>query len=232
VDFILHPAEVRVLGALLEKDIATPEYYPMTLNALVNACNQKSNRDPVVSYDDEAVQHAIETLQDKRFIGTVSGGNNRVPKYAHRISERLNLGRRELAILCELMLRGPQTPGELRGRASRLYDFSDIEEVDAVLRGLMERTPDPLVARLAHRPGTKEARYAHLLSGEPEPDVPLAEAATERRALDDGRLEAEGFNPQSADSGRIGRLEAEIVALRAEIDGLKQQFQDFRRQFE
>lgn len=219
MDFILHPAEVRVLGSLLEKDITTPEYYPLTLNALVNACNQKSNRDPVVTYTEEAVTHAIETLKTKGFITTVSGANNRVPKYAHRISDRLNLGRRELAILCELMVRGPQTPGELRSRGARLYDFSDLEEVDAVLRGLMERTPDPLVTRLPHQPGTKEARYAHLLSGQPSPDAP-ADVPHVRSV------------PEPANGDRVERLEAEVTALRADVDALKQQFQEFRRQFE
>ncbi len=141
MDFLLAPAEVRVLGSLLEKDITTPEYYPLTMNALLNACNQRSNRDPVVHYDEDAISIALDTLRNKGFIVNITGGSNRVTKFAHRIGDRLNLGRRELAVLCELMLRGAQTPGELRQRASRFYEFDDLEEVETVLRTLMERQP-------------------------------------------------------------------------------------------
>jgi uncharacterized protein YceH (UPF0502 family) len=213
VDFRLEPAEARVLGALLEKDITTPEYYPMTLNALVNACNQKSNRDPVVSYDEDTVTQALEALRSKALAGVISGGSNRVPKYSHRFSERLNFGRRELALICELMLRGPQTLGELRSRASRMYDFSDLDEVESVLRHLSEREGGPFVVQLPHLAGTKEPRWAHLFSGEP--------------AVESGA----GAQP-AARGDRITSLEADVVALRGEIEDLKAQFQEFRKQFE
>lgn len=218
VDFVLPPAEVRVLGSLLEKDITTPEYYPMTLNALVNACNQKSNRDPVVNYDDDTVARTLEALRAKALVGTVTGGSNRVPKYSHRFSDRLNLGRRELALLCELMVRGPQTVGELRNRASRMYEFSDLDEVETCLRGLSEREPG-FVVRLPHLPGTKEPRWAHLLSGEPAVPAPESFAMVAGAAS----------GPQG---DRIGDLEIEVANLRAEIEQLKSQFQEFRRQFE
>lgn len=162
MDLLLHPAEVRVLGSLLEKEITTPEYYPLSLNALVNACNQKSNRDPVVEFDSETVGQALEALRDKGLLLAITGAGSRVPKYGHRISEKLNLGRRELAILCELMLRGPQTLGELRTRSERMHRFDDLAEVEAVL----DRLPE-LVVKLPRRPGEKEVRYAHLLSGTP-----------------------------------------------------------------
>jgi uncharacterized protein YceH (UPF0502 family) len=218
VDFLLAPAEVRILGSLIEKDITTPEYYPLTLNALIAACNQKSNRDPVVSYDEDAVTLALDTLKHKGFAVNITGGSNRVPKYAHRIGDRLNLGRRELAVMCELMLRGPQTAGELRGRASRFYDFTDVDEVETVLHTLMERQADPLTVQLARQPGAREVRYAHLLSGQPLPemtsDTPVAAA------------------PAGGTSDRVATLEAEVRALRGEVDELKEQFAQFRRQFE
>src|SRR5712692_8441426 len=145
MDLVLHPVEARVLGSLLEKEITTPEYYPLTLNALVNACNQKSNRDPLVSYDEDTVKRALESLRMKGLVLEITGGGNRVPKHGQRFSEALNLGRRELAILCELMLRGPQTSGELRSRTERLHEFTDLTEVESCLKGLMERDPNPLV---------------------------------------------------------------------------------------
>jgi uncharacterized protein len=223
VDFILHPAEVRVLGSLLEKDITTPEYYPLTVNALVNACNQKSNRDPMVNYTDEVVIRALESLRAKGLATIVTGGSNRVPKHAHRLSDRLNLGRRELALLCELMLRGPQTTGELRGRAARMYEFSDLEEVESCLRGLMERDPDPLVTRLPHLPGTKETRFAHLLGGEPDLAA-LAPAPS-------SRVERDIDRPIAGD-GDVAELRAEVAGLRSEVHELKLQLEQFRRQFE
>jgi hypothetical protein len=218
VDFILHPAEVRVLGSLLEKDITTPEYYPLTLNALLNACNQKSNRDPMVSYDEPAVTHALDALKTKGFVTVVTGAGNRVPKYAHRISDRLNLGRRELALICELMVRGPQTLGELRTHAARMYDFSDLEEVETCLNGMMERAVDPLVTRLPRQSGTKEERYAHLLSGEPAPGAPSPSVPAP--------------SASSSEIDRVSRLESEVSALRSEVQALKEQFEKFQKQFE
>ncbi len=205
-----------MLGALLEKDITTPEYYPLTLNALVNACNQKSNRDPAVNYDDAIVNHALESLRAKQLTGIITGPGNRVPKYTHRFSDRLNLGRRENALLTELMLRGYQTVGELRNRAARMYEFSDLEEVEACLRGMMDRDGRPLVTQMPHLPGTKEVRWAHLLSGPPAPESAVQPATT----------------PASSTSERIAALETEAAALRSEIENLKAQFQEFRKQFE
>jgi len=204
---LLNNVEARVLGALIEKEITTPEYYPLTLNALVNACNQKSNRDPVVSYDEDTVEDALESLRAKSLAVRITGAGTRVPKHAHRFSEKFNFGRREVAILCELMLRGPQTLGELRTHADRLHHFDDLGELETVLQRLSEQ-----VTKLARQPGEKESRYAHLFFGEPQ--VATAELAM----------------PERRD--RIGELEAEVACLRAEMESLKTQFADFRRQFE
>jgi uncharacterized protein YceH (UPF0502 family) len=210
MDLMLHPTEVRVLGSLLEKEITTPEYYPMSLNALVNACNQKSNRDPVVQLNQDTVEQALELLRNKNLLLAVSGAGSRVPKYGHRISERLNLGRRELAILCELMLRGHQTLGELRNRADRMHKFGDLSEVESVI----DRMPE-LITKLPRRPGEKEARYAHLLSGPPEVSESTEEVLT-----------------MSAPSDRVQELEAQLAELRNEVEDLKLQFAGFKRQFE
>src|SRR5215813_10606854 len=158
--------EARVLGSLIEKDITTPDYYPQSLNALVNACNQKNNRDPVMTLDENAVRNALTTLQEKRMAGPASGADSRVTKYEHRLQEVFNFDRREIAVVCVLLLRGPQTPGELRGRTERMYRFEALEDVEATLKKLMEREPS-LVAVLPRQPGTKESRYTHLFSGEP-----------------------------------------------------------------
>jgi uncharacterized protein YceH (UPF0502 family) len=206
---VLHPVEVRVLGSLLEKEITTPEYYPLSLNALINACNQKSNREPAVSYDEDAVLAAVDSLRAKGLATIISGAGSRVPKYAHRISDALNLGRRELAIICELMLRGPQTVAELRTRAERMHRFNDPLEVESVL----DRMPQ-LAVKLPRRPGEKEPRYAHLLSG----PVQTQEAEA-----------APAFAPRQ---DRVAALESEVAELRREIDQLKTQFADFRKQFE
>lgn len=210
MDFVLDPVEVRVLGSLIEKETTTPEYYPLSLNALVNACNQKSNRDPMVSYDDETVEDAIGTLKPKGLMMTYTGAGSRVPKYGHRLAEKLNLGRREIAILCELMLRGPQTVGELKNRAERMHRFNDLEEVESVLEHMSE-----LVTKLPRRPGEKEQRYTHLLSGAPA--VP-EETAT----ADAGHSRGD----------RMSTLEAEVARQRDELEDLKRQFAEFRKQFE
>jgi uncharacterized protein YceH (UPF0502 family) len=213
MDFSLDTDEVRVLGSLLEKEVTTPEYYPLSLNALLNACNQKSNRDPVVHFDEDTVERALYTLRDKGLLLNITGAGSRVPKYGHRLSEKLNLGRRELAILCELMVRGPQTLGELRTRAERMHHFDDLAEIESIL----DRMPE-LVVRLPRRPGEKEARYAHLLSG------PAAAAALEQEQP------ADSVAPPRSD--RLLLLEAEVAQLRQEIEDLKQQFAGFQKQFE
>jgi uncharacterized protein YceH (UPF0502 family) len=213
---ILTEIEVRVLGALVEKDITTPDYYPLSLNALVNACNQKNNRDPVMSLDEDSVRQALHGLGDKRLAGPAGGADSRVTKYEHRLQEVFNFNRRETAILCVLLLRGPQTPGELRGRAERMYAFTDLEEVQSALQQLMKREP-PLVKVLPRQAGTKEARYAHLLAG----DVEAWESLPETHVA-----------PVSADRIRIEQMETEVESLRKEVAELKQQFAEFRKQFE
>src|SRR3989440_9399366 len=162
---LLNNAEVRVLGSLIEKDITTPDYYPLSLNALVNACNQKNNRDPVMILDEESVRIALSSLQEKRLAGPAAGADSRVTKYEHRLQEVFNFDRREIAVICVLLLRGPQTPGELRGRAERMYRFETLDDVQSGLQRLMERQP-PLVRVLSGQPGTKDSRYTHLFSGE------------------------------------------------------------------
>jgi uncharacterized protein YceH (UPF0502 family) len=213
MDLSLDAEQVRVLGSLLEKEVTTPEYYPLSLNALLNACNQKSNRDPVVHFDEQTVERALHTLRDTGLLLNVTGAGSRVPKFGHRLSEKLNLGRRELAIICELMLRGPQTLGELRTRAERMHRFDDLAEVESVL----DRMPE-LVTKLPRRPGEKEVRYAHLLSGPPPAPV------------DAGELVADSVPPARSD--RIATLEAEVAQLRRELEDLQQQFAGFQKQFE
>lgn len=216
---ILTPVEVRVLGSLIEKEITTPEYYPLSLNALVNACNQLSNRDPVVSLDEKTVARALESLREKRLTWMVTG-IGRVPKYEQRFGEEYKLAEQELAVLCVLMLRGPQTVGEIRGRTGRLYEFKELEEVELTLQALMTAQP-PFAVKLPRQPGTKESRYAHLLAGEVQIDereaVPRLEAAT---------LEVRQENE------RISRIEEELARVRGELAELKQQFLEFKKQFE
>jgi uncharacterized protein YceH (UPF0502 family) len=218
---ILDEVEARVLGALVEKQITTPEYYPLTLNALVLACNQKSNRYPLVAYDEAAVNRAIETLRGKNLVYVFYGSTSRVPKYKHMMSEIFELNPRELALMCVLMLRGAQTVGELRGRTERLYDFQSLEEVEETLRSLSDRDTQPLVTKLPRQAGQKETRYAHLLSGE----VKLDETP-----------EAEGSETESthraARGDRLKDLELEVEALKAEVSSLRQQFEEFRKQFD
>lgn len=218
MNILLNEAEVRVLGALVEKEITTPDYYPLSLNALVNACNQKSNRHPVMNLDEDAVREALASLNEKGLAGAATGADSRVPKYEHRLQEAFNFSRPEVAVLCVLLLRGPQTPGELRGRAERLQRFDDLDAVHSALEHLMKREP-PLAKVLPRQPGTKEARYAHLLAGEVEAWQP--EPASEVAA-----------SFVSPDSERIARLEDEVATLQKEIANLKQQLADFRKQFE
>ena len=215
----LNQTEVRVLGSLIEKDITTPDYYPLSLNALVNACNQKNNRDPVMNLDEEAVRDALSALQEKRLAGPAGGADSRVTKYEHRMQEAFNFTRGETAILCALLLRGAQTPGELRGRTERMHHFETLDDVQFSLQRLIQRDP-PLVKMLQRQPGTKENRYAHLLAGE------IEEASVERTLL------SAAPRTTSDDNNRINRLEVEVSELKAEIESLKQQFAEFRKQFE
>src|SRR5208283_5179978 len=185
----LTDAEVRVLGSLIEKDITTPEYYPLSLNALMNACNQKSNRDPVMQLDEDAVRDALEGLQEQRMAGPARGADSRVTKYEQRLQEVFNFTRAETAVLCVLLLRGPQTPGELRGRSDRLHRFETLDDVQSALQKLMQRDP-PLAKVLPRQPGTKESRYAHLLAGDViVPESPYAaDSPVIREPADDNRL--------------------------------------------
>ena len=216
---LLNEIETRVLGALVEKELTTPEYYPLSLNALVNACNQKSNRDPAMNLDEELVREALRTLDKKGLAGPADSMTGRVSKYEHRLQEAYNFTRYETAILAELLLRGPQTPGELRSRADRMHKFDDLGIALTTLKKLMEREP-PLVKVLPRQPGTKEARYAHLLSGDVE--VAPAEAAPHAAAA----------SHSSGGGDRIARVEEQLASAQEEIAELKRQFAAFRKQFE
>ena len=213
----LDPIETRVLGCLIEKDLATPEYYPLSLNALVNACNQKSNRDPVVDLSEADVSRALASLGRKQ-LAIVSGDGGRVPKYKHFLVEKLDLGRQPLAILCELMLRGPQTPGELRTRAGRMADFPELATVGSVLQQLEGETP-PMVACLPRQPGRKEQRYAQLFS-----PLPAGEPAPVR--FPDNGFPGE---PSPAGDARLAGLEAEVAALRSETAALRAEVDELTR---
>jgi len=214
----LTATEVRVLGSLIEKDITTPEYYPLSLNALVNACNQKSNREPVLQLDEDAVRDALEGLQQQRLAGPARSADSRVTKYEQRLQEVFNFTRPEIAVLCVLLLRGPQTPGELRGRAERLHRFEALEDVQSALQKLMQREP-PLAKILPRQPGTKESRYAHLLAG----DV---------AGLEESSPVGAPVGPNAADAERVVRLEEEVAELRREFSEIKDQLERFRKQFE
>ena len=218
MNFVLSEVECRVLGSLVEKEATTPEYYPLSLNALVNACNQKSNRDPVMNLDEATVRGALHSLEGQSLVRSVSPADSRVTKYEHRLQEAFNFYRHETAILCLLLLRGPQTPGELRSRSERMHNFDDLAAVQSSLQHLMKREP-PLVKPLPRQPGTKETRYAHLLSG----DVVLAEPEPRPHATS---------VEHALDGARVGKLEEEIATLKDEIADLKQQFAQFRKQFE
>jgi uncharacterized protein YceH (UPF0502 family) len=218
VTIVLTESEARVLGALIEKEITTPDYYPLSLNALVNACNQKNNRDPVMSIDDNAVRQALHGLQEKRLAGPAGGADSRVTKYEHRIQEVFNFTRAETAVIDVLLLRGPQTPGELRGRTERMHRFEELSDVQATLQRLIERDPS-LVKMLPRQPGTKESRYAHLLCGEVGGWEVLQQSSAPATT-------------GQADEDRMGRMENEMAELRREIVELKQQMEAFKKQFE
>jgi uncharacterized protein YceH (UPF0502 family) len=208
---LLDAAEVRVLGSLMEKEATTPEYYPLSLNALINACNQKSNRDPVVDLDEDTVYDAATRLREKKLV-LLNTGSGRVNKYSQRISETLNLGRRESAVLCTLLLRGPQTLGEIKDRSERMFSFADLAETETVLDKLAEWPSGGLVKKLPRQAGQKEARFAHLLSGEPAADGFASESGA------------------SVGTTKVAQLEAELHQLRTEFDDLKARFEALERQ--
>jgi uncharacterized protein YceH (UPF0502 family) len=209
---LLTAAQARVLGALVEKEITTPDYYPLSLNALINACNQRSNREPVMNLDEDDVRQALHGLEDKRLAGRARSADGRVTKYEHWLGEVFNFSRAETALLCVLLLRGPQTPGELRGRTERLHQFEEIADVLAGIQKLMDREPS-LAAVLPRQPGTKEARYAHLLSGPVESiHFASAEPAPGQDSSPDN----------SASQERLDRLETAVDELRQQIATLNQ----------
>lgn len=207
---VLTDIETRVLGALVEKQVTTPEYYPLTLNALTLACNQKNNRYPVTSYSESQVSAAVESLREKNLAYVFYGSTSRVPKFKHVMPEVLHLNNAEVALMCVLMLRGPQTPGELRGNGARLYEFAGLEEIEQTLNRLISREDEPLVVRLPRQAGQKEVRFAHLLSGEPK-----IEAVTSTD------------HPQPVET-----LGQKVERLATEIEDLRRQFEQFKKQFE
>ena len=213
--------ETRVLGALVEKESTTPEYYPLSLNALLNACNQKSNRDPVMTLEEGTVRNALRSLTELALVRSASG-DSRVAKFEHRLNELYNFHRHEIAVLCVLMLRGPQTPGELRTRTERMYSFEDLDAVHSALNLLMRREP-PLVKVLPRQAGTKESRFMHLLSGDAAPAI-----STEARP----HAGTEDSPASSGDHERVAQLEAEVSELRRELETLREQFDAFQKQFQ
>ncbi len=220
MDIVLSGIEVRILGCLIEKETTTPDYYPLTLNSLVNACNQKSNRNPVVSYEETSVVRGLDSLQDKGLSEKIYKADSRVPKYGHLFRKKLNLSRGETAVLCVLMLRGPQTTGEIRGRSERIYKFNDLDEVEKVLDELQNKE-HPMTIRLPRQAGRKESRYMHLLSGEPDITESPAPLPEEPAALQ-----------VRAENERIIKLEEEVAALRKELEALQKEFNDLKSQFE
>lgn len=219
MDITLNEIEVRVLGSLIEKELTTPEYYPLSLNSLTNACNQKSNREPAMSLAEEDVVRALDSLRFKQLV-VLSADGGRVPKYRHLLAEKSGLMPAEQAIICELLVRGPQTVGELRTRGERMHPFGDLAAVEEVLNELMERE-EPFVTLLPRQPGRKEGRYAHLFSGVPELGEESSEArpeAARQRVL--------------AENDRIAKLEEEIAVLRGEVAVLQQMMAEFKAQFE
>jgi uncharacterized protein len=212
----LTPAEARVLGALIEKEITTPDYYPLSLNALTNACNQRSNREPIMNLDDDELRQALHGLEAKRLAGRARSADGRVTKYEHWLGEAFNFSRAETAVICILLLRGPQTPGELRGRTERLHEFTEISDVTAGLQKLMEREP-PLVTLLPRQPGARESRYAHLLCG----PVEFAMASSADVAAEDPSLSTSQYEDRIAQlESTVAELQREVAALREKIESL------------
>lgn len=211
----INEIEARVLGSLIEKQLTTPEYYPLTLNSLMAACNQKTSRDPVVSYDEPTVQAALDSLHDKYLVYLFHGSTARTVKYKHMLPSVYELEPSETAVICVLLLRGAQTLGEIHGRTNRLYDFKDLNDVQETLDSLTRRD-EPMIVRLERQPGQKEARFAHLLSGAVAAESVAAIRPTGAAQKDE----------------RIEKLEEEITSLREEVSALKETFEEFKKQFE
>lgn len=214
---LLSSIETRVLGSLIEKQITTPEYYPLTLNSLTAACNQKNNRNPVTSLTESEVDDALFSLREKNLAYVFHGSTSRVPKYKHVAPEVLQLTPPELAAMCVLMLSGPQTVGEIRTRGYRLFEFSSLEQVDETLRALKTKD-EPMVISLPRQPGQKEARFAHLLSGEPE--IEMSETTSEKPSR------------RANDPDRVTKLEEQVQTLTQQVESLTTQFEEFKKQFE
>ena len=217
---LLTEIEIRVLGALIEKQITTPEYYPLTLNALTAACNQKNNRNPVMSLSETEVENALDSLRDKNLAYVFHGSTSRVPKFKHVAPEVLQLNPAELAVMCVLMLSGAQTAGEIRTRGSRLYQFKGLEEVDETLRALSTRDPEPLVTKLPRQAGQKEARFAHLLTGKPEIELTAETSEPDRPTR------------RASESDRLSKLDEQVQSLAQQVENLAAQFEQFKKQFE
>ena len=214
----LNEYELRALGAMVEKHIATPDYYPMTLNALVNACNQKNHRDPVVSYDETIVAKALDGLREKNLAYVFHGSEARAPKYGHLFPKAFDLSEAETPLMCVLILRGPQTSGELRSRTQHLRSFGSLAEVETLLQGLSLRDK-PLIVKLPRQPGSRESRFAHLLGGPVEMEQSEAPPHTAPSVLQ-----------RQSDNDKIAKLEEEIASLRMELSDLKEQFADLKRE--
>jgi uncharacterized protein len=219
---LLTPNEVRVLGSLVEKQITTPEYYPLTLNALTLACNQKNNRNPVTALTEAEVEQALDSLRDKNLAYVFHGSTSRVPKFKHVMPEIFELTPPQLAVMCALMLSGFQTVGEIRGRSARLYEFSGLGEVEETLHSLSTRD-EPLVTKLPRQPGRKDARFAHLLCGEVNVEQIVEEAAESRANHRSARVN---------DAEKVAGLEERVATLSAEVESLRRQFEEFKKQFE
>ena len=221
-DILLNQVEARVLGALVEKDITTPDYYPLSLNALVNACNQKNNRDPVMNLDENAVRDALAGLQEMRLAGPAGGADSRVTKYEHRLQEVFNFTRGETALLCVLLLRGPQTPGELRTRAARLAPVNDVSEVEDAVEELMTRAEGPYIVKLARQPGRRESRYAQTFTGA----ITVGLAGDDDQVQEEAMAETRGMASRAASNEalleRIASLEAAVAELRNELETLRE----------
>jgi len=215
----LTPTEVRVLGSLIEKQITTPEYYPLTLNSLTLACNQKNNRNPVTALTEAEVEQALDSLREKNLAYVFYGSTSRVPKFKH-VADNLHLSPPEVAVMCVLMLSGAQTAGEIRGRAYRLYEVTGLEEIEQTLQALSTKDPEPLAVKLPRQSGQKEARFAHLLAGE----VKIEEL--------DGAAPVSKQSRKSAEAERVVSLEHRVETLAAEVEGLRRQFDEFKKQFE
>lgn len=218
---MLNDVEIRVLGSLVEKQLTTPEYYPLTLHALTVACNQKNNRNPVTAYDENTVAQALESLREKSLTYVFHGSSSRGPKYKHVMPEVMHLSPPEVAVMGALMLRGPQTMGELRGNASRFHEFPRLEEVETTLNALISKEPEAMVVRLPRQPGQKDARFVHLLSGAPSPEF-----------LTEVDAQSKTSQPRRGESDKVEKLEQEIEGLKEEFRILQQQFEEFKKQFE